>query len=329
MPELEEIEKLKTDFKGSNNADDAQYLEADGATKKEFGPYQYYIRDLRQENYCLMNREEEVALAKAIKKAKGKTKNKLRNEFSSRNLRLVISIAKKYAGHPHELSLSDLIQEGNLGLLRAVKKFNYRKGFRFSTYANWWIRQAIIKAIIEQSSLIRLPDGVVGLLNRIDRVTEEYLAKNQQEPTSTEISQITGLPVVDIEAALKDRKKFLQLDSSLGDENDRTAHETVACENSVKAFAEIEDSKLTSKFWETITKELLPQGINEKERIRREKSIEILRLVYQEDKDLKEVAKILKMNRECARNKFAKIMRILRQEKILAILQELYRKKSI
>lgn len=307
---------LKTEGEGND------YV-VDEADKKDFSSLHYYLQDLRQEVGQLMTQEEEIALAIAIEQAEGETKNELRNKFITKNLRLVISIAKRYAGRLHGLPLPDLIQEGNTGLFRAVEKFDYHKGFKFSTYAVWWIRQSIERAIIDQASLIRLPVNVAELLNRISRATDYFLSENHRQPTHTEISKMTGLPTSKIEEVLKIKKGLLQIDNPLGDEGDTTAHEKVVCENSTKALFEVENESLAGKLWATILKEVILADISKKEKRKREKGLEVLWLLYKENKDFEEIVKILGIRKEQVRNRFERIMRILKQPNILAALQKL------
>ena len=144
-----------------------------------------YLRDAAR--VPLLSREEEVELARRIRRGDEKAKEKM----ALANLRLVISIAKRY--RDYGLPLLDLIQEGNLGLMRAIERFDPEKGYKFSTYATWWIRQAIVRAIATQSRLIRLPENVLELMNQINALEEEYLEERGHLPSPEEIAERIGI----------------------------------------------------------------------------------------------------------------------------------------
>jgi RNA polymerase primary sigma factor len=139
-----------------------------------------YLRDASK--VPLLTPEEEVELAKRIKQGDRKAEEKM----ALANLKLVVSIAKRYVGFG--LPLLDLIQEGNIGLMKAVERFDYTKGYKFSTYATWWIRQAIVRALATQSRLIRLPENILELIQQINRLEEEYLSKHGRLPSEEELA---------------------------------------------------------------------------------------------------------------------------------------------
>lgn len=134
------------------------------------------------------------------------------------NLRLVISIAKRYIGKG--LSFSDLIQEGNIGLMKAVDKFEYRRGYKFSTYATWWIRQAITRAIADQSRTIRIPVHMVEAINKITKMTRELVQEMGREPTPDEIAERLKIPVEKVKGILKISKEPISLETPVGEEED-------------------------------------------------------------------------------------------------------------
>jgi RNA polymerase primary sigma factor len=150
---------------------------------------QMYLKEIGR--VTLLTGEEEVKLAKAIEKGDLVAKQRL----TEANLRLVVSIAKKYVGRSHNLSLLDLIQEGNIGLFRAVEKFDFRKGFKFSTYATWWIRQAITRALADQSRTIRIPVHMVETINKYAQVTRRLVQELGREPLAEEIAAEMNLEV--------------------------------------------------------------------------------------------------------------------------------------
>jgi RNA polymerase primary sigma factor len=159
----------------------------------------------------LLSAKDEVRLAKLIEKGDHDAKNAL----IEANLRLVVSVAKRYMGRG--LNLLDLIQEGNLGLIRAVEKFDYRKGFKFSTYATWWIRQAVSRAIADQARTIRIPVHMVDAINRVTRTQRRLLQDFGREPTSLEIGKELNLPPHKVDELLKLARETVSLEAPMGD----------------------------------------------------------------------------------------------------------------
>ena len=141
-----------------------------------------------------------------------------KKELMEANLRLVVSVAKRYLGS--ELSLLDLVQEGNIGLMKAVDRFQYRRGFKFSTYATWWIRQAITRAIADHSRTIRIPVHMVETLNRISRVNRSLVNEMGREPTPEELAQHTGVPARKVRLILESSRKPLSLETPIGDDSE-------------------------------------------------------------------------------------------------------------
>jgi RNA polymerase primary sigma factor len=171
-----------------------------------------YLREIGK--IPLLTNEEEVKLAKRIEKGDIWAKKRL----AEANLRLVVSIAKKYIGRG--LSLLDLIQEGNTGLMRAVDKFDYRKGFKFSTYATWWIRQAITRAIADQARTIRIPVHMIETINKLIRVQRQLVQDLGREPTPEEISQEMGMDLDKVEHIIKISQETVSLEAPVGEEED-------------------------------------------------------------------------------------------------------------
>lgn len=175
-------------------------------------PVRMYLREIGK--ISLLTPEEEVELAKRVEEGEEEAKKKL----IEANLRLVVSIAKKYIGRG--LSFLDLIQEGNLGLIRAVEKFDYRKGFKFSTYATWWIRQAITRAIADQARTIRIPVHMVETINKLIRVSRQLVQQLGREPTIEEIAQSLGLPPEKVEDIQRIAQEPVSLETPIGEEED-------------------------------------------------------------------------------------------------------------
>jgi len=175
-------------------------------------PVRMYLKEIGQ--IKLLSAEEEVELAKAVADGDQAAKNKL----TEANLRLVVSIAKKYSGRG--LHILDLIQEGNTGLIRAVDKFDWTKGNKFSTYATWWIRQAITRAIADQARTIRVPVHMVEVINKATRCNRKLVQELGREPTVEEIAKELGLPVEKIIEANRTAADTLSLDTPVGDEED-------------------------------------------------------------------------------------------------------------
>ncbi len=175
-------------------------------------PVRMYLKEIGQVK--LLSAEEEVELAKRVAEGDQAAKNKL----TEANLRLVVSIAKKYSGRG--LHILDLIQEGNTGLIRAVDKFDWQKGNKFSTYATWWIRQAITRAIADQARTIRVPVHMVEVINKATRCNRKLVQELGREPTVEEIAAELGLPVEKIIEANRTAADTLSLDTPVGDEED-------------------------------------------------------------------------------------------------------------
>ncbi len=175
-------------------------------------PVRMYLKEIGQVK--LLSAEEEVELAKQVSEGSQEAKNKL----TEANLRLVVSIAKKYSGRG--LHILDLIQEGNTGLIRAVDKFDWTKGNKFSTYATWWIRQAITRAIADQARTIRVPVHMVEVINKATRCNRKLVQELGREPTVEEIAAELDLPVEKIIEANRTAADTLSLDTPVGDEED-------------------------------------------------------------------------------------------------------------
>lgn len=175
-------------------------------------PVRMYLKEIGK--VPLLNAEEEVEFAKKIEEGNESAKKRL----AEANLRLVVSIAKRYAGRG--MSFLDLIQEGNLGLIKAVEKFDYEKGFKFSTYATWWIRQAITRAIADQARTIRIPVHMVETINRVSRTSRQLLQELGREPQPEEIAEVMGISVERVREVMKISQEPVSLEMPIGEEED-------------------------------------------------------------------------------------------------------------
>lgn len=175
-------------------------------------PVRMYLKEIGK--VPLLSAEEEIELAQRMEEGDEEAKKKL----AEANLRLVVSIAKRYVGRG--MLFLDLIQEGNLGLIKAVEKFDYRKGYKFSTYATWWIRQAITRAIADQARTIRIPVHMVETINKLIRVSRQLLQELGREPTPEEIAEQMNMPVERVREILKISQEPVSLETPIGEEED-------------------------------------------------------------------------------------------------------------
>ena len=175
-------------------------------------PVRMYLKEIGK--VPLLNADDEIELAKLMEKGNEEAKKRL----AEANLRLVVSIAKRYVGRG--MLFLDLIQEGNLGLIKAVEKFDYRKGYKFSTYATWWIRQAITRAIADQARTIRIPVHMVETINKLIRISRQLLQELGREPSPEEISEHMNMPVERVRSILKISQEPVSLETPIGEEED-------------------------------------------------------------------------------------------------------------
>ncbi|PNR92305.1 RNA polymerase sigma factor RpoD [Petrotoga sp. 9PWA.NaAc.5.4] len=216
MDEIED-DDMETDMKDTlveNEEEDEEIEELFGDTELKMydnislgDPIKIYLKEISKVDLLSPSRERQLAMRAQ------KGDQKARDELIKANLRLVISIAKRYTGRG--LSFLDLIQEGNIGLIKAVNKFDWKKGFKFSTYATWWIRQAITRAIADQARTIRIPVHLVETINRMNKVIREYLQENGDYPSAKELANIMKKPEDKINEILMSAKEVLSLNSPI------------------------------------------------------------------------------------------------------------------
>ncbi len=215
--ELDEIEE-EDDILGENNLkidEDSKEVDLESSLPRSVAvddPVRMYLKEIGK--VPLLSAEEEVELAKRMEEGDEEAKKKL----CEANLRLVVSIAKRYVGRG--MMFLDLIQEGNLGLIKAVDKFDWRKGFKFSTYATWWIRQAITRSIADQARTIRIPVHMVETINKLMRVQRQLIQEFGREPTPEEIAVEMDLPVEKVREIIKIAQEPVSLETPIGEEED-------------------------------------------------------------------------------------------------------------
>jgi RNA polymerase sigma factor (sigma-70 family) len=216
---LSEMSETNSDDESTELSEEPAAEVEEESSREEPDAVKSYLKDIRR--WELLTYEQEQSLAKRIAKGDGRA----RRRMIESNLRLVVSIGKRYINRG--LPFSDVIEEGNLGLIKAVEKFNYKKGFKFSTYASWWIRQSIERAIINQSKLIRLPVHVVERINHFLSATEDLLQELDREPTVQELSRQMGCDhsqVIELQQVIR---KTYSLDSPVGVQQEATLKDMI------------------------------------------------------------------------------------------------------
>ncbi|MGX7434975.1 RNA polymerase sigma factor RpoD [Aerococcus sanguinicola] len=265
------------------------------ANVKMNDPVRMYLKEIGR--VSLLTADEEVALAKRIEEGDPIAKQ----ELAEANLRLVVSIAKRYVGRG--MSFLDLIQEGNMGLMKAVEKFDYTKGFKFSTYATWWIRQAITRSIADQARTIRIPVHMVETINKLVRIQRQLLQDLGREPTPEEIGAEMDLPTEKVRNIMKISQESVSLETPIGEEDDSHLGDF------------IEDNEAMSPE-EFTSQEMLKEQLNEVLDTLTDREENVLRLRFGledgQSKTLEQVGKQFGVTRERIRQIEAKALRKLR-----------------
>ncbi|NLL56594.1 MAG: RNA polymerase sigma factor RpoD [Clostridiales bacterium] len=254
-----------------------------------------YLRDIGK--VPLLTAEEEVELAKRIEQGDEEAKKQLINA----NLRLVVSIAKRHVGRG--MQFLDLIQEGNLGLMKAVDKFDYTKGFKFSTYATWWIRQAITRSLADQARTIRIPVHMVETINKLTKISRTLLQKLGREPTQAEIAEAMGISESKVAEIQKIAQDPVSLETPIGEEDDSHLGDFIE-DKSTASQLDIAEGRMLKEEIEEILSTLAP----------REAMVLILRYGLRDNRPrtLEEVGKVFNVTRERIRQIEAKALRRLK-----------------
>ena len=271
-------------------------LSAEGVSIDD--PVKVYLKEIGR--VPLLTPEEEVQLALDIKEG-GKKGERAKQRLSEANLRLVVSIAKRYVGRG--MQFLDLIQEGNLGLIKAVEKFDHTKGFKFSTYATWWIRQAITRAIADQARTIRIPVHMVETINKVKKVSSQLLHENGHEPSADEIAERLDMPVDKVREIMRVAQEPVSLETPIGEEEDSHLGDFIPDEEA-PVPAEAASQTLLKEQLADVLKTLTP----------REEKVLRLRFGLEDGRPrtLEEVGKEFNVTRERIRQIEAKALRKLR-----------------
>jgi RNA polymerase primary sigma factor len=271
-------------------------------------PVRAYLHEIGR--IPLLTAEEEIILAKKIEKGDKEAKDLL----ATANLRLVVSIAKKYA--KRGLDLLDLIQEGNIGLMRAVEKFEYKRGFKFSTYATWWIRQAITRAIADHARTIRVPVHMIETINKYSKIQSQLAAKLGRRPKPEEIAKEMGIDVSKVHEIVKIAQRPASLESPIGEEQDSKLGDIIPDEFS--------NSPSEIAAWAFLKKQIqeILDGLTD-----REKKVLELRFGLRDGvaRTLEEVGHEFKVTRERIRQIEAKALKRLKSEEVIRTLKDYLR----
>lgn len=291
--EGEEEQEDSSDPNAKDNEDKETVIQSD--VIKTDDPVHMYLKEIGK--HPLLTKEEEVELAKGILEGDEEARKKL----TVSNLRLVVSIAKRYVGRG--MSFLDLIQEGNMGLIKAVEKFDHTKGYKFSTYATWWIRQAITRCIADQSRTIRIPVHMSEVINKTYRTSRQLLQELGRDPTDEELAEALDMPVEKVRNVLKISADPISLDTPIGEEDDSHLGDFIRDDNIVgpeeaASYSLLKDQ--ISELLDTLTE--------------REKRVLILRFGLEDGRNrtLEEVGKEFDVTRERIRQIEAKALRKLR-----------------
>ena len=305
---LENLEALGVTVINENDPQPAQSSEdppidtinlsvPDGVSSDD--PVRLYLKEIGK--YPLLSTEEEIALAKQIAEGTPEEQAAAKKKLSEANLRLVVSIAKRYVGRG--MQFLDLIQEGNLGLIKAAEKFDYTKGYKFSTYATWWVRQAITRAIADQARTIRIPVHMVETINKLIRVNRQLAQELGRDPTPAEIAKEMGISESKVREIIKIAQEPVSLETPIGEEEDSHLGDFIEDENA-PAPAEVASNAMMREQLQEVLHTLTP----------REEKVIRLRFGLEDGQahTLEEVGKEFNVTRERIRQIEAKALRKIR-----------------
>ncbi len=305
---LEKLEALGVTVINENDPQPAQSSEdtpidtinlsvPDGVSSDD--PVRLYLKEIGK--YPLLTTEEEIALAKQIAEGTPEEQAAAKKKLSEANLRLVVSIAKRYVGRG--MQFLDLIQEGNLGLIKAAEKFDYTKGYKFSTYATWWVRQAITRAIADQARTIRIPVHMVETINKLIRVNRQLAQELGRDPTPAEIAKEMGISESKVREIIKIAQEPVSLETPIGEEEDSHLGDFIEDENA-PAPAEVASNAMMREQLQEVLHTLTP----------REEKVIRLRFGLEDGQahTLEEVGKEFNVTRERIRQIEAKALRKIR-----------------
>ncbi len=305
---LENLEALGVTVINENDPQPAQSSEdtpldtinlsvPDGVSSDD--PVRLYLKEIGK--YPLLTTEEEIALAKQIAEGTPDEQAAAKKKLSEANLRLVVSIAKRYVGRG--MQFLDLIQEGNLGLIKAAEKFDYTKGYKFSTYATWWVRQAITRAIADQARTIRIPVHMVETINKLIRVNRQLAQELGRDPTPAEIAKEMGISESKVREIIKIAQEPVSLETPIGEEEDSHLGDFIEDENA-PAPAEVASNAMMREQLQEVLHTLTP----------REEKVIRLRFGLEDGQahTLEEVGKEFNVTRERIRQIEAKALRKIR-----------------
>ena len=292
--ELADEELLDDDIETRLAEEDAMSLEG-GASPDD--PVKIYLKEIGR--VPLLTPEEETDLAKRL--ADNPNDQAAKNRLSEANLRLVVSIAKKYVGRG--MQFLDLIQEGNMGLLKAVDKFDYTKGFKFSTYATWWIRQSITRAIADQARTIRIPVHMVETITRVKKASSQLLHLNGRDPSEEEIADYLDMPIDKVREVMRIAQEPVSLETPIGEEEDSHLGDFIP-DNHAQSPNDAANNTMLKEQLNEVLSTLTPR------------EADVLRMRYGLDneppKTLEDVGKAFNVTRERIRQIEAKALRKLR-----------------
>ena len=305
---LENLEALGVTVINENDPQPAQSSEdtpidtinlsvPDGVSSDD--PVRLYLKEIGK--YPLLTTEEEIALAKQIAEGTPEEQAAAKKKLSEANLRLVVSIAKRYVGRG--MQFLDLIQEGNLGLIKAAEKFDYTKGYKFSTYATWWVRQALTRAIADQARTIRIPVHMVETINKLIRVNRQLAQELGRDPTPAEIAKEMGISESKVREIIKIAQEPVSLETPIGEEEDSHLGDFIEDENA-PAPAEVASNAMMREQLQEVLHTLTP----------REEKVIRLRFGLEDGQahTLEEVGKEFNVTRERIRQIEAKALRKIR-----------------